>query len=207
MVYRVYVEKKEGLDNEARALLGDARSLLGINTLERVRLFNRYDAEGLSADLFEYAKNTVFAEPQLDNVSDEVDAEGAIVFAVEYLPGQFDQRADSAAQCIQIISQQDRPTIRTARVYALYGDLTDAQVAAIKKQVINPVESREASLDKPETLAVEYAVPGAVATIDGFTAMDSDALAALLDEHHVHALTFEEDTMDVVRVKTCLETG
>ena len=116
MVYRVYVEKKEGLDNEARALLGEARTLLGINGLEKVRLFNRYDAEGLSADLFDYAKNTVFAEPQLDNVSAEADVEGAIVFAVEYLPGQYDQRADSAAQCIQIISQQERPIIRTAKV-------------------------------------------------------------------------------------------
>ena len=182
MVYRVYVEKKEGLDNEARALLGDARSLLGIHTLERVRLFNRYDAEGLSEELFNYAKTTVFSEPQLDTISDGIDAEGATVFAVEYLPGQFDQRADSAAQCIQIISQQERPTIRTARVYALYGDLTAAQVEAIKKQVINPVESREASLDKPATLAVEYAVPGAVATIDGFIAMDGAALSALLDE-------------------------
>ena len=116
MVYRVYVEKKEGLDNEARALLGEARSLLGIEGLEAVRLYNRYDAEGLSADLFAYAKNTVFAEPQLDNVSDAVTAEGATVFAVEYLPGQYDQRADSAAQCIQIISQQERPIIRTAKV-------------------------------------------------------------------------------------------
>ncbi len=182
MVYRVYVEKKEGLDNEARALLGEVRSLLGIAQLERVRLFNRYDAEGLSADLFEYAKNTVFAEPQLDNLSDEVTADGATLFAVEYLPGQFDQRADSAAQCIQIISQQERPTIRTARVYALYGALTEAQLTAIKKHVINPVESREASLDLPETLAVEYAVPNAVATVEGFTAMDSAALSALLEE-------------------------
>ena len=182
MVYRVYVEKKEGLDNEARALLGEARALLGIEGLEKVRLFNRYDAEGLSADLFEYAKNTVFAEPQLDNVSDGVTAEGATVFAVEYLPGQYDQRADSAAQCIQIISQQERPIIRTARVYALYGALTEDEIAAIKKHVINPVESREASLELPATLAVEHSVPAPVATIEGFTAMDRDALSDLLDD-------------------------
>ena len=181
MVFRVYVEKKEGLDNEARSLLGEARSLLGIESLEGVRLYNRYDAEGLSADLFEYAKNTVFAEPQLDNVSDAVTAEGATVFAVEYLPGQYDQRADSAAQCIQIISQQERPIIRTAKVYALYGNLTEGELAAIKKHVINPVESREASLDMPATLAVEHAAPAAVATIEGFTAMDRAALADLLD--------------------------
>ena len=181
MVYRVYVEKKEGLDNEARALLGEARSLLGVEGLEAVRLYNRYDAEGLSADLFEYAKNTVFAEPQLDHVSDEMTAEGATVFAVEYLPGQYDQRADSAAQCIQIISQQERPIIRTAKVYALYGNLTADELAAIKKHVINPVESREASLELPATLAVEHTVPAPVATIDGFTAMDRDALSDLLD--------------------------
>jgi len=181
MVFRVYVEKKPGLDNEARAYLNDARTLLGIDGVEQVRLYNRYDVEGLSEELFNYAKTTVFSEPQLDNVSDEVSAEGATVFAVEYLPGQFDQRADSAAQCIQIISQQERPTIRTARVFALYGDLTEEQLAAFKKHVINPVESREASLDLPETLAVEYAVPSAVATVTGFIGMDSDALAELLD--------------------------
>ncbi|MBR2319450.1 MAG: phosphoribosylformylglycinamidine synthase [Clostridia bacterium] len=181
MVYRVYVEKKEGLDNEARALLGEARSLLGVAGLEKVRLFNRYDAEGLSADLFEYAKNTVFAEPQLDDVSAEVTAEGATIFAVEYLPGQYDQRADSAAQCIQIISQQERPIIRTAKVYALYGTLSEEELKAIKQHVINPVESREASLELPATLAVEHSIPAPVATIEGFTAMDRDALATLLD--------------------------
>ncbi len=181
MVFRVFVEKKPGLDNEARSLLNDARTLLGIDTLEKVRLYNRYDVEGLSEDLFAYAKNTVFSEPQLDNVTDDVDAAGATVFAVEYLPGQFDQRADSAAQCIQIISQQERPTIRTARVFALYGNLTADQVEAFKKHVINPVESREATLDLPETLAVEYAVPDAVATVTGFIGMDRDALAELLD--------------------------
>ncbi len=182
MVFRVYVEKKEGLDNEARSLLGDAHALLGIDGVERVRLFNRYDAEGLSEDLFNYAKTTVFSEPQLDNVSDELGIEDATVFAVEYLPGQFDQRADSAAQCIQIISQQERPTIRTARVYALYGDITEDELAAFKKHVINPVESREASLDKPATLAVEYALPDKVATVEGFIDMDADALSRLLDE-------------------------
>ena len=181
MVYRVYVEKKEGLDNEARALLGEARTLLGVEGLETVRLFNRYDAEGLSADLFEYAKNTVFAEPQLDDVSAEVTAEGAIVFAVEYLPGQYDQRADSAAQCIQIISQQERPLIRTAKVYALYGTLSEEELTAIKQHVINPVESREASLELPATLAVEHSIPAPVATIEGFIAMDRDDLATLLD--------------------------
>ncbi len=181
MVYRVFVEKKAGLDNEARALLNEARNLLGIEALENVRLFNRYDAENITEELFNYAVGTVFSEPQLDTASAEVDLPGAVVFAVEPLPGQFDQRADSAAQCIQILSQGDRPTVASAKVYALYGALTDADVAAIKKHVINAVESREASLEKPETLAMEYAAPETVATITGFTAMDDAALGQLLD--------------------------
>ena len=114
MVYRIFVEKKAGLDNEARALLSEATNLLGVQGLERVRLFNRYDAENITEELFDYAVKTVFSEPQLDIATADVDLSDATVFAVEYLPGQFDQRADSAAQCIQIISQGDRPTIRNA---------------------------------------------------------------------------------------------
>ena len=128
MVYRVYVEKKKELANEAKALLNDVVSLLGIKELKDVRLLNRYDAENISKELFDYSCKTVFSEPQLDIVSFETDFGDAKVFAVEFLPGQFDQRADSAAQCIQIISQGDRPIVRTARVYALYGNLTDEQV-------------------------------------------------------------------------------
>ena len=182
MVYRIFVEKKEGLDNEARGLLAEAKNLLGIGTLDNVRLFNRYDAENITEELFNYSVKTVFSEPQLDNVSAELELPGAYVFAVEALPGQFDQRADSAAQCIQIISQGERPLIRTAKVYALYGALTGEQIAAFKKHVINAVESREASLEKPETLAVDHAVPSSVATVDGFITMDEAALAELLDK-------------------------
>jgi len=116
MVYRVFVEKKEGLDNEARGLLSEAKNLLGMENLEHVRLFNRYDAENISRELFDYAVKTVFSEPQLDTASESVSLPGAYVFAVESLPGQFDQRADSAAQCIQIISQGERPLIRTAKI-------------------------------------------------------------------------------------------
>ncbi|MBE6766290.1 MAG: phosphoribosylformylglycinamidine synthase, partial [Ruminococcaceae bacterium] len=159
MVYRVFVEKKKELANEAKALLSDARTLLGIEVLEDVRILNRYDAENITEELFGYAIKTVFSEPQLDIASADVDLGDAVVFAVEFLPGQFDQRADSAAQCIQIISQGDRPLIRTAKVYALYGKLSEEQIAEIKKYVINPVEAREASLDKPETLKVNYEVP------------------------------------------------
>ena len=132
MVYRIYVEKKPGLDNEARALLSDARTLLGVRGLEKVRLFNRYDAKNIDAELFARAVRSVFSEPQLDDVYDEPELDGAYVFAVEYLPGQFDQRADSAAQCIQIISQKERPDIRSAKLYALYGDLSPEDIAEIK---------------------------------------------------------------------------
>ena len=168
MVYRVFVEKKPGLDNEAQTLLNEARNLLGISNLEQVRLFNRYDAEEISEDLFRYAVKTVFSEPQLDLVSDEPDCGDAVVFAVEYLPGQFDQRADSAAQCIQILSQGERPLVRSARVYALYGALTGHEISEIKKYVINPVEAREAALAKPDTLQVKYEIPTEVTVLDGF---------------------------------------
>lgn len=182
MVYRIFVEKKAGLDNEAKGLLNEAKNLLGIENIGDIRLFNRYDAENITEELFDYAVKTVFSEPQLDNVSGCVDIPDAYVFAVEALPGQFDQRADSAAQCIQIISQGERPLIRTAKVYALYGSLTDADITAFKNHVINAVESREAALELPETLTVEYAAPETVATVEGFITMDETALANLLDE-------------------------
>ena len=182
MVYRVFVEKKPGLDNEAKALLNDARNLLGISSLEKVRLLNCYDAENITRELFDYATTTVFSEPQLDIATSELDLEGATVFAVEPLPGQFDQRADSAAQCIQIISQGDRPLVHSAKVYGLYGNLTQQEIDAIKKHVINPVESREASLSKPETLAIDYAIPQSVATVDGFVSLNEEELAALLEK-------------------------
>ena len=183
MVYRIFVEKKAGLDNEARALLSEATNLLGVQGLERVRLFNRYDAENITEELFDYAVKTVFSEPQLDIATADVDLSDATVFAVEYLPGQFDQRADSAAQCIQIISQGDRPTIRNARVYALYGKLTAEDVAKIKKHVINPVESREATLEKPDTLQVIYDIPTEVATMDGFIDLDEAGLATFIKQY------------------------
>ena len=176
MVFRVFVEKKRELANEARALLNDVRGLLGIKQLDDVRVINRYDAENISEELFNYAIKTVFSEPQLDIASAEINTDGATVFAVEYLPGQFDQRADSASQCIQIISQGERPLVRTAKVYVLYGNLNEAQLAEIKKYVINPVEAREASLDKPSTLNVEYEIPTEVATLNGFISLDRKGL-------------------------------
>ena len=179
MVYRIYVEKKKNLAKEAADLLHEARELLQIRSLTGVRIINRYDVENIEKDLFDYAVRTVFSEPQLDTVSETVEAQGA-VFAVEYLPGQFDQRADSAAQCIQIISQGERPTVRTAKVYVLAGDLSGADVDAIKKYVINPVEAREAALEKPETLKMDYAIPQEVATLEGFLDLDREGLQALV---------------------------
>ena len=183
MVYRVFVEKKPELAQEARNLKEDIRSLLRIDSLEDLRIVNRYDVENISPELFDYAVKTVLSEPQLDMVSSELDAEGAQVFAVEYLPGQFDQRADSAAQCIQIISQAQRPEVRSAKVYLLYGQLAQEQLREIKKYVINPVEAREAALDKPETLKINYDIPTTVETMEGFRALSREALAEFISRY------------------------
>ncbi len=181
MVYRVYVEKKKGQTHEADSLLKEAQEFLQIKGLKSLRVINRYDAEKLTKDLFDYAVGTVFSEPQVDTVSFDA-PQGQVVFAVEPLPGQFDQRADSAAQCIQILSRGDRPLVRTAKVYVLEGDLSEADIAAIRKHVINPVECREASLDLPETLELEVNIPESVATVEGFLQLDREGLAALVKE-------------------------
>ncbi len=183
MVYRVYVEKKQGLEAEAKSLRYDIRHLLGIKSLTDVRIVNRYDVENIEKDLFDYAVKTVFSEPQLDNVSDELNFGDATVFAVEFLPGQFDQRADSAAQCIQIISQKERPLVKTAKVYALYGELSEDDVLRIKKHLINPVEAQEASLEKYETLKANYSIPEKVETLTGFISMNEEELAAFVKEY------------------------
>ena len=181
MVYRVYVEKKAGQTHEADSLLKEVQEFLQISSLSSVRVLNRYDVEKIEEQLFARSVNTIFSEPQVDNVSYEVPT-GKVVFAVEPLPGQYDQRADSAAQCVQILSQGERPLVRTAKVYVLEGDLSEAQIAAIKHHVINPVECREASLDMPKTLEMEVEIPESVATIEGFLDMDKDALAAMVKE-------------------------
>ena len=181
MVYRVYVEKKPGQTHEADGLLREVKDFLQIAGLKSVRVLNRYDAENIDEKLFDYAVGTVFSEPQVDNVFYDV-PQGGVIFAVEPLPGQFDQRADSAAQCIQILGQCERPIIRSAKVYVLDGDLSVADLAAVKKHVINAVESREASLDKPQTLAAQYAAPETVATVEGFIDLDESGLSALLEK-------------------------
>ena len=192
MVYRVYVEKRAGLAHEAKALCSDLKNLLGIERLENVRILNRYDADNIDKELFDYCKGTVFSEPQLDIVTDEIRSGiNDTVFAVEFLPGQFDQRADSAAQCIQIISQKDRPLIRTAKIYILSGELTEEDIEQIKKYVINPVESREASLEKYETLVSEYDIPTQVETLIGFNRLDDDGLKAFMTEKGL-AMDFDD---------------
>ena len=176
MVYRIYVEKKPGFDGEARQLQNELTSLLGIGGLTGLRLLNRYDVEGISEQLFRQCAGTVFSEPPVDLTYDALPAHAGPAFAVEYLPGQFDQRADSAAECIQLISQGERPLVRSARVYLLEGDVTAAQLEEIKKYVINPVEAREASLDTRATLQMTYAVPAPVAVLDGFGQLDEAGL-------------------------------
>lgn len=195
MVYRIFTEKKKELAAEARALLNDINTLLQINSVTSLRVINRYDAENITKELFDYAVNTVFSEPQLDNTYGELENDGAAVFAVEYLPGQFDQRADSAAQCIQLISKGDRPLIRTAKVYMLYGDITAEELKAIKKYVINPVEAREAALEKPQTLVLKYNIPELVATLDGFTSLDNNGLAEFVNKYGL--------AMDTDDIKFC----
>lgn len=183
MVYRVFVEKKPGVSNENVNLLSDFKDFLGVKGLTDIKIWNRYDAENIDGELFEYAKNTVFSEPMVDNVSRQADTEGASrVFAVRPLPGQFDQRADSAAQCIQMLSRGERPTVVTAKVYALYGNITDGEYEEIKKYLINPVESCEVSLEKPETLISAHDEPKSVAKVEGFTEMSRQELSALCEK-------------------------
>ena len=196
MVSRVYVEKKPGFDGEARALAAELRDIVGISGLTGVRLVNRYDVEGATDELFAACVPTVFSEPQSDTATFELpEANGAAVFAVEFLPGQFDQRADSASECIQLISQGERPAVRSAVVYYLEGDLTEDDVEAVKRYVINPVEAREASLDTRDTLAMAFERPADVEVIEGFTTFADDELARFIDERGL--------AMDLADIQFC----
>ena len=172
-VIRVFVEKRDGFDVEARHMLDDLRDNLGMTAIESLRLLNRYDVEGLTPEEFERARGTVFSEPNADDVYDEIFSagEGWRVFAMEYLPGQYDQRADSAAQCVQLLTQGERPRVASARVVCLKGSLTDEQFLRVQQYLVNPVESRVASLEKPETLDLSAAVPENVKRVEGFIAM------------------------------------
>ena len=190
MVYRLYVEKKKELANEANALKKDITELLGIK-INSLRIVNRYDVENIEKELFDRCKMTVFAEPQLDIAKDTLEADENFVFASEPLPGQFDQRADSAAQCIQIISKKERPTVKTAKIYLMDGNLSDSEKEAVKKYVINPVECREASLEEKDTLFVKYDIPETVKTLDGFLDLDDNGLLKFIDENGL-AMDFDD---------------
>ena len=178
-VYRVFAEKKKGNDIEAVHMLNDLKNNVGITGLEEVRIINRYDAEGLSEESFKAAVKGVFSEANLDDVYYEeiTFSPEWRVFATEFLPGQYDQRADSAAQCIQLLTVGERPTVTSAKVIAVKGDITDAEFDKIKAYVINPVESRLASMDKPETLDIKSDVPADIVRINGFINMTDEEIA------------------------------
>ena len=185
-VFRCYVEKRPGFDVEAMGVMRELREQLGISALTGVRILNRYDVDGLDQAAWQAARDTVFSEPQCDVFYEEdMPVPGGVctVLAVEALPGQYDQRADSAQQCIQLLTGGERPRVACAKVYVLMGELTEGDLKRIKGYLINPVECREAAMDKPATLAQDYPAPPAVRTIDGFTAMDGTALSAMLEEY------------------------
>ena len=179
MVRRIYVEKKKGFDVEAASLFNDIRENLHIKELTGVRVLNRYDIDGIDDATYEAAKLTVFAEPAIDVVYEETMPEelgSAIFFAVEYLPGQYDQRADSASQCIKLMNAEADATVKFARVIILEGDLDDQQVETIRSYCVNPVDSQIAADEKPENLEMETTVPEDVAVITGFRTMDEATL-------------------------------
>ncbi|NCE63136.1 phosphoribosylformylglycinamidine synthase [Pseudoflavonifractor sp. 524-17] len=186
-VFRCYAEKKPGFDVEARGLLNELKNELGLDGLEGVRILRRYDVEGIDAATYQAIRTTVLSEPQVDDVYDETfpDVPGVPcrTFAVEALPGQFDQRADSAAQCVQLLTGGERPLTAAASVYLLLGRVEEEQLERVKRYLINPVESREAPLDRVDTLARDYPVPAAVAVLEGFRDRDQAGLAELLSSY------------------------
>ena len=192
-VRRVYVEKKPAYAVQAKELKHEISSYLGIKTASNVRVLIRYDVENISDEVFEKACRTVFAEPPVDDLYLEKfeAAEGARIFSVEYLPGQFDQRADSAVQCVQFLDGDSQPIIRSATTYVIEGNVTDEEFDAIKHHCINPVDSRETGLEKPETLVTVFPEPEDVKIFDGFKEMSEADLKALYDSLNL-AMTFKD---------------
>ncbi len=178
-VFRVYVEKKTGNDIEACRILEDLKTNVGIKGIEKLRIINRYDAQGVSESEFSRAVNEILSEPNLDNIYDKMDIPSDWrYFATEFLPGQYDQRADSAAQCIQLLTAGDRPVVASAKVIAVKGDISDEDFNKIKAYIINPVESREASMALPETLDISADIPADIVRINGFIGKTDDEIAA-----------------------------
>ena len=183
-IIRVYAEKKEGYNVAAKALLSDIKNNLSIKGIEKIRIFVRYDISGVTKDQFLKAKYVVFSEPMQDCVYDEnIDLTGYVSFATEFLPGQFDQRADSAAQCMQVISGGERPIVKAALVYAFKGQISDSELSEIKNYLINPVEAREADTNKPTTLSDIITEPEDVRIINGFVNLSENELTAMLLEY------------------------
>lgn len=201
-VFRIFVEKKTGNDIEARHMLEDLKSNVGITGLKDLRLINRYDAEGLTKEEFDKAAVQILSEPNLDNIYDSVEFPADWrYFATEYLPGQYDQRADSAAQCIQLLTAGERPIVASAKVIAVCGDITDEKFEKIKSYVINPVESRVASMDIPETLDISADVPADIVRINGFIAKSDDEIA----EYH-KSMGFAMSVTDLCWVRDYFKT-
>lgn len=182
-VKRIFVEKRPGFDVEALNLLADFQNNLGLKNVEKVRIINRYDISGLDGENFEKAKNTIFSEANVDIVYDEnlPEDKDFRIFATEYLPGQYDQRADSAAQCVQLLTQGERPVVVSAKLVAVKGSITESEFAKIKGYIINPVESRLASEEKPESLDMKADVPDDVAVVEGFTLWNGDEMKNYFD--------------------------
>ena len=192
-VRRIYVEKKDAFAVNAKELHGEIKNYLGIHEVTGVRVLIRYDVENISDEVFETACNTVFSEPPVDVLykeSFEI-AENASVFSVEYLPGQFDQRADSAVQCVKFLKEDEEPVITTAVTYVIEGNITKEQLASIKSFCINPVDSRETGMEKPETLVSVFEEPEDVKIFDGFKDMPEEELKALYDSLGL-AMTFKD---------------
>ena len=191
-VRRVYAEKKPAYAVAAKELQSEIKSYLGIKTVTGVRVLIRYDIENVSEETYKKALGTVFFEPPVDDVYEEnFELNGAKTFSVEYLPGQFDQRADSAEQCLKLLKEEEEPIIRTATTYVIEGDITDAELEAIKNYCINPVDSRETGMEKPDTLVTEFEEPADVAVFDGFMDMEEKAFKDLYDSLGL-AMTFKD---------------
>ena len=191
-VRRVYVEKKPAFAVKAKELQAEIKGYLGISSVTGVRVLIRYDIENISEDTYKKALVTVFSEPPVDDIYEEsFDAKGAKAFSVEFLPGQFDQRADSAEQCVKLLNEEEEPIIRTATTYVIEGEVTEEQLAAVKKHCINPVDSREAEEGKPATLVQEFEEPEDVIIFEGFTSMPEDKLKELYGSLGL-AMTFKD---------------
>ncbi|MDL2287555.1 phosphoribosylformylglycinamidine synthase [Eubacteriales bacterium OttesenSCG-928-G02] len=197
MVFRIYTERKTEFAAEAKALYNEIKNIMNIASVESIRILNRYDVEDIELNDFEKCKYIVFAEPQTDVVMSKIPQTNDHILAVEFLPGQFDQRADSCEQCIQFVTAKERPIVKTAKIYLLAGNISADELDRIKKYIINPVESREASLEEKETLKIDYPVPEDVKVIEGFILMNDTEAESLINSYSL--------AMDIDDILFCRE--